>query len=714
MNAILGQPIPRVDGPEKVTGQARYAAEFRPHGLAFAAIVSATIPRGRISAVDTEEAEREAGVLAVITHENCERLPYNELEKRPQVDPASGDQLRMFQGPEVLFSGQPVAVVVAETQQAADGAARLVRVTYEVEEPSTGFDLSDGKPPSEATAQAGRPAETARGDADAALVAAPVKVDLWCSHARQQHNAMEPHATIASWDGEVLTLHDKTQWVDNVRSEIAHVFGLPEDKIRVISPFVGGAFGSALRTWPHVTIAALCARRVGRPVRVELTRRECFTAIGFRPMTRMHISLGAEKDGRLTSIVHEAYGQTSMYEEYAETTLEPAQTTYSCPNVRTSYRLVEMNTNSPCPMRAPGQSTGTLAVEMAMNELAATLDIDPLELRRKNFAAIDESAGKPWSSNALLQCYLVGQRRFGWTRRPPALSLRDGRWQVGWGMASAIYHAERAPASAKVTLYGNGRAVVRTASSDMGPGTYTAMTMVAAEILGLPVERVDVEIGDTDLPKAPVHGGSITMASVGNAVREACEALNARLQALRGNDPASPETVLHRHGLDYLDAEATSKPGKESEDFASAAFGAVFAEVRVDPAIGAIRVSRLVGAYDVGRVINPMIARSQCIGGMVGGLGMALLEAAEWDAGLGRVMNANLAEYLVPVCADTPALDVTFVGEPDTNFNPMGAKGLAEVALCGVAPAIADAVWHATGRRLRDLPIRVEDVIGSW
>ncbi|OJW27419.1 MAG: hypothetical protein BGO51_21185 [Rhodospirillales bacterium 69-11] len=713
MNAIIGQPTPRVDGPAKVTGQARYAAEFHPHGLAYAALVTSTIPRGRISGIDTTQADRAPGVLAIIHYENCERLPYHELEQRPQVDPQSGDQLRVFQGPEVLFVGQPLAVVVAESQQEAEGAARLVRITYELEDPSVLFQLDDGKPPSEGNAKAGRVPESERGDADAALAKAPVQHELWCSHAREQHNAMEPHATIAEWDGDRLTLWDKSQWVDNVRMEIAAIFGMEQEKIRVISPFVGGAFGSALRTWPHVTIAALCARRVGRAVRVELTRRQCFTSIGFRPLTRMRIALGAGEDGRLSAIVHEAWGQTSMYEEYAETTLEPARTTYSCPNVRTKYRMIELNTNSPCPMRAPGQSTGTLAVEMAMNELAERMEIDPLELRRRNYADRDESADKPWTSNALSQCYEVGARRFGWTTRPPAQSLRDGRWRIGWGMATAIYHAQRSACTARVTLYADGRLVVRTATSDMGPGTYTAMAQVAADTLDLPIDRIDVEIGDTEMPKAPVHGGSTTMASVGPAVRAACEALREKLVPLRGNDKDAPESVLQRHGLATLEAEAESKPDPQAKDYASAAFGAVFAEVRVDPALGIVRVARLVGAYDVGRVINPLVARSQCIGGMMGGLGMALHESAEWDPALGRVMNANLAEYLVPVCADTPELDVSFVGEPDLVLDPLGAKGLAEVALCGVAPAIADAVWHATGRRFRDMPIRVEDLLAD-
>ena len=712
MNAIIGQPISRVDGPAKVTGQAVYAAEFRLHNLAYAALVSSTIPRGRISGIDAVEAEQSPGVLAVITYENAERLPYRELEKRPPVDPQSGDQLRVFQGPEVLFAGQPVAVVVAETQEQADGAARLVRMTYAVEEPTTVFQVSDGKPTSDEWAKAERPADTERGDADAAYGVADIKIDMSCSHAREHHNAMEPHATIAEWDGDRLTLYDKSQWVNNVRMEIAHVFGIPETNIRVISPFVGGAFGSALRTWPHVTIAALAARRVRRPVRVELTRRQCFTAIGFRPLTLQRVALGAERDGRLTAIIAEATAQTSMYEEYAETTLEPARTTYSCPNVRTRYRLVEMNTNSPCPMRAPGVSTGTLALEMAMDELAEALHMDPLELRLRNYAERDESADLPWSSKELRACYERGAERFGWGRRAPQpRAMRDGRWLVGHGMASAIYHADRSACSAEATMYANGTAVIRTAASDMGPGTYTSMTQVAAETLGLPIEKVDVEIGDTEMPEAPVHGGSITMASVGNGVKAACEALVVKLREL-GGDGASYPDVMRSRGLQQVAAVADSKPGEESKKFAAAAFGAVFVEVRVDPAFGTVRVPRVVGVYDAGRVINPKIARSQCLGGIVGGIGMALHEIAEWDSRLGRVMNANLAEYLVPVNADVVDLDVQFVAGNDTNFNPLGAKGLAEIALCGVAPAIANAVYHATGKRMRDLPIRPEALVG--
>lgn len=741
MNAVIGQPIPRVDGPAKVTGQATYAAEFRLPGLCHAAVVLSTIPRGRITRIDTTAAAGAPGVLAVLTHENAPRLAYKPLPQRPQVDPKSGEQLHVLQDPEVHFNGQPVVLVVAETLEQAIHGGELVRVEYEPASATTEFDPARGRPPSEPTAKAGRPGDTSRGDADAALATAPVRINASYRHPREHHNAIEPHATIAHWEGEHLTLHDKTQWVDNDRKEIAAVFGIPEDRIRVVSPFVGGAFGSALRTWPHVTLAALGAKAVGRPVRLELTRRQLYTSVGFRPHTTQRVALGADRDGRLGAIIHEASSQVAAYEEYAETTLAPTQHIYACPNVRTRYRLVEMDTNSPCPMRAPGVVTGILAMEMAMDELAEALGMDPLELRLRNHADRDEKKDLPWSSKALRECYELAAGRFGWSRRPPQpRAMCDGTTLVGWGMATAMYHSERGGGSAQVALSGNGMAVVRSAASDMGPGTWTSMTQVAADALGLPMERVRFELGDTNLPYAPVHGGSITMASVGNAVAEACKAVQRKLvelvraasegpfaglpaEAILCRDgglaraDGSGETVpydvlLRQHNLAWLEAEATSKPGEETQKFSSAAFGAVFAEVRVDEALGTVRVPRIVGAYDVGRVVNPLTARSQCIGGIVGGIGMALLERAEWDGRFGKVMNANLAEYLVPTCADAPELDVSFVPGDDRNFNPLGVKGLAEVAICGVAPAIANAIHHATGRRIRDLPVTPESLLG--
>ena len=704
MNAV-GAPLPRVDGPLKVTGGARYAAEFHPDGLAYAATHDSTVPAGRIAAIDTEAAERALGVLLVLTHLNADRLPYQSPAERPAVDPVTGEQLRVLENAEIRFSGQPVALVVARTQAHALYAASLVRVTY-VPDPDrrVRFDPTLAKPTSETAANKGRGPETKQGDPDAAFASAPVQVDATYLQAREQHNAMEPHATVAQWQGEKLTLWSKTQWAGNERDEIARRFGVAPENVRVINPFVGGAFGSALRTYPHVTLAAMAARRLARPVRLELTRRQLSTAIGYRPETQQRVALGADRDGRLTAMIHEVTGQTSTYEEFAEGTLAPAFTTYTCPNRRTRYGLVPMNVNTPCPMRGPGWATGLIGQEMAMDELAEALGLDPIELRLRNYAEREPMKDLPWSSKALRGCYQQGAERFGWNRRAPqARAMRNGRELVGFGMATAIYHVARYPTSASATLFADGTVIVRCATTDMGPGTYTSATQVAADALGLPMERVRFELGDSTYPAAKEHGGSTTMASVGSAVQAACAALISELAKLgQGTDR---EGLLRRAGLERLDAQASAAPGGEAKTHSSVGFGAVFAEVSVDPDLCTVRVARVIGAYDAGRIVNPRLAHSQCIGGMVAGIGMALLEEAEWDGNLGRIANATIAEYLVPVCADIGEMDAVFVQSEDTIMNPLGVKGVAELGLCGVAPAIANAIWHATGKRVRALPI---------
>jgi xanthine dehydrogenase YagR molybdenum-binding subunit len=576
-------------------------------------------------------------------------------------------------------------VVVADTLEQARHAAALVRTTYSLDDAATMFEARRGRKPQEQTA------DTRRGAAVKALAKAPVTVDAVYVHPREHHNAIELHVTVAAWEGERLTLHDKTQWVRNDRAEVAH------------------AFGSGLRSWPHVTIAALAARLTGRPVRLELSRRELYSSVGFRPHTEQRVALGALRDGRLTALVHEVSAQTSAYEEHTEETLSPSRVTYACQNVLTRYRLVEMNTNTPTHMRAPGVATGLFALECAMDELAVALGIDPVELRQQNHAERNPQDSRPWSSKELRACYAAAAQRFGWNRRSSEpRSMRDGPWLVGQGMATAVYPAYRAGASAEATVFADGSAVVRSAASDMGPGTYTSMTQVAADALDLPLERVRFELGDSVLPNAPTHGGSMTMASVGCAVQAACESVRAKLRVADGRSYAD---ALRDHGVDRLSATADVGPGEEFKKFSAWAFGAVFAEVRVDADLGVVRVARIVGAYDAGRIVNPITARSQCLGGMVGGLGMALLEQADWDPRYGRVMNANLAEYLVPVNADVEALDVLFVPSDDRRFNPLGVKGLAEIGLCGVAPAIANAVYHATGIRVRRLPITLEALL---
>ena len=712
--SAVGAPLARVDGPLKVTGGARYAAEFHPAGLAYAATHDSTVPAGRITAIDTADAERAPGVLLVLTHLNADRLPYQAPAERPAVDPVSGEQLRVLQDGQIWFSGQPVALVVAATQAKALYAASLIRVRYAPDlDRRVRFDPARAVPTSEVAAKKGRGPETKQGDADAAFAAAPVRVDATYAQAREQHNAMEPHATVAAWTGERLTLWSKTQWVGNERDEVARRFGIAPDHVRVINPFVGGAFGSALRTWPHVTLAAMAARRLRRPVRLELTRRQLSTAIGFRPQTQQRVALGADRDGRLTAMIHEVIGQTSTYEEFAEGALAPAATTYACRNRRTRYGLVAMNVSTPCPMRGPGWATGLIGQEMAMDELAEALTLDPIELRLRNDAERDPMKDLPWSSKALRECYRQGAERFGWHRRAPKpRAMRDGEHLVGFGMATAIYHVARYPTSAAATLFADGTVTVRCATSDMGPGTYTSATQVAADALGVAVGQVRFELGDTTFPPAKEHGGSTTMASVGSAVQAACAALKARLAKIDAGT-GDYVSLLRRAGLQRVDAQASAAPGNEAKTHSSVGFGAVFAEVRVDPALCTIGVSRVIGAYDAGRIVNPRLAHSQCIGGMVGGIGMALLEEAEWDDTLGRVANATIAEYLVPVCADIRELDAVFVDSEDTIVSPLGVKGVAELGLCGVAPAIANAVWHATGKRMRELPITPDRLLMS-
>ena len=719
MTATVGQPITRVDGPAKVTGNAKYAAEFAPEGLVYAALIESTIPAGTIKAMDSKAAEGAPGVLLVLTHRNAPKLPYLPAKERAAVEPVAGEALKVLQDTRILFSGQPIGVVVAGTQSQAEHAASLVRVQYEFEpDPLIRFDPRQAHPASAAAEKKGRGPESRQGDADGAFAAASFKVDGTYMQPREHHNAMEPHATVAHWQGDTLTLWDKTQWVYNDADEIARVFGIAAESVRVINPYIGGAFGSALRTWPHVTLAALAARQVGRPVRLELSRRQLYSSIGFRPRSEQHVQLGADRDGRLQSLIQEAVAQTSTYEEFADATLDVPASTYASENRRTKYSLIPMHTNTPTPMRGPGHATGLIAQEIAMDELAATLAIDPIELRLRNFAERNPRKDLPWSSNGLRECYRLGAERFGWsTRNPKPRSMRNGRNLVGMGMATAMNPAPRYPSKASATLFANGTAVVRSATSDMGPGTYTAMTQIAADALHLSLERVRFELGDTQMPIAKEHGGSTTTVSIGPAIRAACVALQAKLDALATNagTPAKhdPADILKHAGLDKLEAEGSAEPGDTQKQYSTYSFGAVFVEVHIDPDFGTVRVPRILGVYDAGRIINPRLAHSQCIGGMVGGIGMALLEEAEWDARFGRVMNANIAEYLVPVCADVLDLDAMFVPGEDIVLSSLGSKGLAELGLCGVAPAIANAVWHATGKRMRHLPITTDKLLAT-
>src|SRR5438445_87613 len=708
--AFIGQPISRVDGRQKVTGRASYAAEFDVPGHAHGAIIRSTVAKGRVASIDTAVAERAPGVIAVVTHRNAPKLAYRE--HKAVVDPDVGERLHVLQDDRVSHQGQPIALVIADTLERATHAATLVRVTYAPETGITDIDRVEPVPPTRQQTDQGerRRAETRRGDAEAAVAAAEVKIEHTYVIPRENHNPIEMHATIAAWDGDRLTLWDKTQWVHNTADQIAAVFGIPAENIRVISPFGGGAFGSAVRSRPHVTLAAHGARVAKRPVKLMLSRREMYYGVGYRPHTVQRVALGASRDGRLAAIVHDAYQETSTYEEYSESLINASRFLHSCPNVYTRHRIAPMNVHTPTYLRAPGESSGVFALECAMDELAVALNMDPVELRLRNEPQRDEFKKLPFSSRSTRECYRLAAERFGWSRRnPKPRSMRDGRWLIGWGMASATYPMNYAPASAKARLLPDGTAEVMSAASDMGPGTWTSMTQVAADTLGLPIERVKFTLGDTRLPRAPVHGGSMTMASVGSAVQAACR--KAREDALARGGPDDLTEAMRRIGQP-VEAIADVKPGDESQRFSMHSFGAVFVEVAVDPDLGETRVRRIVGAYGAGRIVNPKTSRSQCIGGMIGGIGMALMEHSVVDARSGRVPNANLAEYAVPVHADSPPLmDVIFVEEHDPHVNPLGVKGLGEIAMVGVASAITGAIFHATGRRIRELPVTPDKLL---
>jgi xanthine dehydrogenase YagR molybdenum-binding subunit len=738
---VIGKPLTRVDGHAKVTGRARYAADFNQKGQAYAVIVGATVGVGRVTAIDSRAVAGMPGVVAVISHLNAPRLAYGE--HRSPIDPAVGERLHVLQDDTVRFYGQPVAVVVADTLDHAEHAAAALSVTYAADRPVV--DPSNPQARAIVPEAATRPgsriqADRFRGDAEGALARAAVKIDATYDMARENHCPMEPHATVAAWSGDRLTLWSKSQFVVNEQAEIAAIFGIAAENVLVICPFVGGAFGTSLRTWPHVTLAAIAARQVARPVKLVLTRKQTFSTTGHRPRTVQRVALGATPDGKLTGLIHEGTGETSRYEQFVEALTAPSAFMYSCPNVHTRYRLLPLDTSTATYMRGPGEASGVFALECAMDELSYTLGIDPIDLRRRNEPEIDEAEKRPFSSRSLVKCYEFGAGRFGWARRDPRpRSMSDGRLMIGVGMACATYPAAHNLASARVRLLADGAVEVEAATSDMGPGTTTSMTQVAAEVLGVPVEQVRFSLGRSDFPPAPPHGGSQTMASVGSAIRAACiavqqEAVKHAIADSRSTVfGAAPDEVewkegcLHRRGdgspgRSYraivaaagqsIEASASSRRDPDvARRYSMHAFGAVFAEISVDPEIGTIRVRRALGVYAAGRIVNPRLAASQCTGGMVGGIGMALMEQTVLDPRDGRPVDAHMADYLVPVHLDIAQLEAHFVDEQDPHVNPLGVKGLGEIALVGMAPAIANAVFHATGKRVRDLPIRIENLL---
>lgn len=706
----VGQPLRRVDGHLKVTGQARYAAEHPVPGCTHGVLVTSTVARGRIRRLDTAAAERAPGVLAIVSHLNAPKVPgYQrpETSRNPRVE---GQEFRVFFDEQVHFSNQPVALAIAETLEQARHAASLVRVEYEAAAHQTDLaqHLATGREPT-------REKDYHRGQPQAWRTA-PVRVEEEYHTPIHIHNPMEMHAAIALWEGNALTVYNKTQGPKLAQEDLMRMWQLPAEKVRVHSLFVGGAFGGASRIWPPEMAAIMGAKKVGRPVKVMARREQEFNLVGYRPQSIQKVAIGATADGTLVGISHEAHGLTSQHEQFAERILHPTKTAYAVPNLDATYRTVALDLSTPCWTRGPGETTGSFALESAMDELAVALSMDPLALRLKNYADRDPEKNLPWSSKHLRRCYERGAELFGWKNRPltPG-TLRNGDWQVGWGMATGIYKSERNPATARAVLRPDGTLLVQSGTADTGPGTATIMTQIAADASGLAPAAIHFELGDAALPPAPLQAGSHTTTSVGSAVHEVCTALKTELEKLRQTLPNAANLpageVLQRHQLSQLELSREARPSPEAKAYSGKSFCANFVEVQVHALTGEVRVSRVVAVVDAGRVMNQQTARSQVLGSVTWGIGMALMEDARLDHRYGRFVTRDLADYHVPVNADLPAIDVEFINEPDYTIDPIGAKGLGEIGLIGFAAAVANAVYHATGRRIRELPITPDKLV---
>jgi xanthine dehydrogenase YagR molybdenum-binding subunit len=742
--AAIGKPIDRVDGRRKITGAAKYAAEFRHDRLAHAVLVQSTIAKGRIAALDTAAARRAPGVITILSHETMPKLkgaPGGPKAKPLETGKMGEDRLP-FSDDVIHYAGQHVALVVADTLDHARHAASLVKVRYREEKPALTIAEAESTAYSP-KASFGRPLQHQRGDVEAALAAPGViKIQQTYTTPVETNNPMEPSATVAVWNGDRLTVADSTQAVMGTRAVLAQAFGIPKENVRVLCPFTGGGFGCKGFQWPHTMLAAMAARVTRRPVQLNLTRQQMFTSTGHRPPTVQTIALAAGRDGKLTAIRHETLQPTSPTTEFIEPCgLTTSKLLYSCENVAIPHRLVKVNIAPPTPMRAPGDCPGSFALESAMDELAYELGIDPLELRLRNYAEKDEGEGKPWSSKHLRECYQRGAEMFGWSRRNPKPgSTKDGGLLVGWGMATALYPGNRRPASARARLTPDGRALVQAATQDLGTGSYTVFTQVAADALGLPVERVTFELGDSEFPDAPTSGGSNSAASVSEAVYQVGGAIKAKLAAIATSDPESPlaglqadqlamtggrlvlaadpsrglafTDLIARSRMPAIEAEVHVKPEDEkTKKHSIHSWGAQFCEVKIDPLLPRVQVTRWVSVIDVGRVLNTKLSRSQVMGGVTMGIGMALMEHTVYDPRTGRPVTDNFADYLIPVNADFGSFDVEFLSYPDPVINTLGCRGVGEIGITGVAAAIANAVYHATGKRVRDLPITIEKLI---
>jgi xanthine dehydrogenase YagR molybdenum-binding subunit len=741
--SVLGTPRQRVDGKVKVTGAAVYASDFKIDRMAYGCLIQSTIASGNVLEIDQSEAEKAPGVIAILTRRNAPKL--QALPEELTANGVPGESRLPFQDDQVYFQGQHLGAVIAGTFEQAREAASLVRVRYRPGELRTDL-LGLADQAIEPRFWGGRvKLQDKRGDVDWVWANMPQVrlVNETYSTPIENHNPIEPGAALAVWEGaDHLTLHVSTRGVDLTQKVVASAFGLPIENVRIVCPFIGGHFGSKAFSWSYFLVAAAAARIADRPVRLVLSRPQMFDSMGQRARTVQTIGLAADENGKLAALKHSTLTHSSMIYQYTEPCGNLTRLTYSCPNVQIHHRLVQLDFTTPCPMRAPGEAPGFFALESAMDELAVKLNIDPVEFRIRNYAEKDEFDQRPWSSKHLKECYDRGASKFGWSSRNPkpgATRDPDGRL-VGWGMATAIYPAEQQPASAKVILSNDGSIVVQSATHEAGTGTYTVMTQFVADSLGVPMEQVRFELGDTQFPPAPVNGGSWLTASVGPAVVAACNALRGKLISLAIDGPSallsgqsrtdiviadgrissakdtsrsfSFSDLLTKTGNQTLEADGSTKPGDAYQKLAFFSFGAIFVEVKVDPDLGEVRVTRVVGVYDVGKILNPLLARSQMLSAITFGIGMALMEATVPDMATGRMVNANLAEYHVPVSTDVPQdFVVEFLDIPDTNMADDGARGLGEIGIVGVPAAIANAVYHATGKRIRDLPITPDKLV---
>lgn len=687
----IGAPLDRIDGPLKVAGAAKYAFEFPVENAGYVSLVRSTIAKGRITAIDTAAARALPGVVAIVTHENA-----------PRVDAADDPALNVLQSDAVAYHGQIVAAVVAQTSEVARHAADLVTVTYEREEHDVvlAADRSDLYRPPKVNPNFAT--DTNDGDFVYAFARAAVTLDETYVTPHYHNNPLEPHATVATWTDDGVTLYDTNQGPHGIRDDVAKAFGLSPASVRVIAPYVGGGFGSKAFTHPHVIVTVMAAKLAKQPVKLALTRQQMFTLVGYRTPTIQRVRLGADAGGHLTAIAHDVVEQTSTVEEFAEQTAVATRMMYASPNRITTHRLAKLDVPTPSIFRAPGECPGMFALESAMDEMAIACELDPVEFRIRNEPDIDPDTKHPFSSRGLVACLREGARRFGWEGRDPRpRARREGRWHVGTGVAASTYPTRRRPSQALIRVDRAGEYAVLIDASDIGTGTWTALSQIAADALDVPIERVHLEIGDSALPKAPNAGGSMGLASWGSAVCDAAEKLRARLRDDYGG--VVPADGLEAHG------DVGENP--EAERFSMHAYGAQFAEVRVDADTGEVRVPRLLGVFAVGRIINAKTGRSQLIGGMTMGLSMALHEETVLDPRFGHFATHDFAEYHIATNADVGSVEAHWIEENDPHVNPMGAKGIGEVGIVGTAAAIANAVHHATGIRIRELPLRLDKLL---